>query len=99
MWMNDYLTRLGLISITPPLFIKVPVASRDSERSCICVRGIDFTSFYDFEIWLELFQQGGIFVLHLFMPNMTPHGKLLETTYRPLTFVLQILKQLISVIL
>jgi hypothetical protein len=30
--------------ITPPLFIiKVSVLSHDSERSCICVSGIDFT--------------------------------------------------------
>jgi len=29
-------------SLTLPLFIEVPVTS--SERSCICVRGIDFAS-------------------------------------------------------
>ena len=27
-------------SLTPPLFIEVPVSSQDIERSCICVLGI-----------------------------------------------------------
>ena len=35
-------------SLTPPLFIEVPVPSQESQRSCICGSGIDFTSFYDF---------------------------------------------------
>ena len=39
-------------SLTPPLFIEVPVKSQKSELSCICVRGIDFVSFYDFSIGL-----------------------------------------------
>jgi hypothetical protein len=39
-------------SLTPPLFIEVPVKSQKSELSCICVRGIDFVSFYNFSIGL-----------------------------------------------
>ena len=31
-------------------FIEVPVPNQGSERSCICVRGIDFASFYDLDI-------------------------------------------------
>jgi hypothetical protein len=39
-------------SLIPPYFIEVPVQYQDSERSChVCVRGIDFASFYDFDIW------------------------------------------------
>jgi len=35
--------------LTPSLFIKVPVRSKKSKRSCIlCIGGIDFDSFYDF---------------------------------------------------
>ena len=32
-------------SSNPPLLITVPVPSQESERSCICVKGIDFASF------------------------------------------------------
>ena len=35
-------------SFTPPRFVEVPVLKQESERSCICVRGIDFASFYHF---------------------------------------------------
>ena len=39
-------------SVTPPPFIEVSVTSQEIERSCICVlRGIDFFSFYKFDIW------------------------------------------------
>ena len=31
-------------SLTPPLFIEVPVPIQESERSCICVRSIDLGS-------------------------------------------------------
>ena len=37
-------------TLTLALFIEVPVQSQENERSCICVIGIDFTSFYDFDI-------------------------------------------------
>ena len=37
------------IIVTPPLFIEVPVPSQESDWSCICVLGIHFISFYDFE--------------------------------------------------
>jgi hypothetical protein len=37
-------------SLTPPLFIEVPVPCQESERSCICVRGIEFATFYDFSV-------------------------------------------------
>ena len=47
-----------LTGSTPTFFIKVPVPSQESERSCICVlevmhlcvRDIDVASFYDFDI-------------------------------------------------
>ena len=39
---------------SPPLFIEVPVPRQDSERSCICVRCIDFASFYDFDIYFGI---------------------------------------------
>ena len=35
---------------TLPLFIKVPVPSRESERSCICIQGVSILFFYDFDI-------------------------------------------------
>ena len=45
-------------SLTPPLFIEESVPRPESHRSCICVlevmylcvRGVDFASFYDFDI-------------------------------------------------
>jgi hypothetical protein len=33
-------------SLTPPLFIEVPVSSQESERSCICVLGIPNVSLF-----------------------------------------------------
>ena len=52
-------------SLRPPFLMKLPVPRQDSERSCICVRSIDFASFYDFDIWiLELFRQTELFVFH-----------------------------------
>jgi hypothetical protein len=47
-----------ITSLTPPHFIEVAVPSLESEWSCICVlevmylcvRGMDFASFYDFDI-------------------------------------------------
>jgi hypothetical protein len=40
-------------SLMPPFVIEVAVPSQESEQSCICVRGIDFSSFFDFaiELW------------------------------------------------
>jgi len=32
-------------SLTPPLFIEVPVSSYEGEPSCICVRGYPFLLF------------------------------------------------------
>jgi len=43
-------TRGRLTSLTPPLFIEVPVPRQETEWSCICVSDIDFSSFYDFDI-------------------------------------------------
>ena len=40
------------ISLAPPLVIVIPVPSQESDRSCICVRNIDFAYFYDFSIGL-----------------------------------------------
>ena len=37
-------------SLTSTCFIEVSVPSQESERPCICVRGIDFVSLYDFDI-------------------------------------------------
>jgi hypothetical protein len=37
-------------NLTPPLFSEVPVQSKESEL--LCVRDIEFTSFYDFSIGL-----------------------------------------------
>ena len=37
-------------SLIPPLVIVVPVPSQESDRTCDCVRDIDFASFYDFDI-------------------------------------------------
>ena len=59
-------------SLIPPLFVEVPVPKQESERSCICVLGCRFGSFYDFEkewfqncsdsvVFLELLRQCGIF--------------------------------------
>lgn len=35
-------------SLTPPLYIDMPVSSMVSGWPCICDRGIDFLLFYDF---------------------------------------------------
>ena len=35
-------------NLTPPLFIEVPVPRKESDRSCICFRGVDFGSSYDY---------------------------------------------------
>ena len=49
---------------TPPLFIKVPVPSQESDRSCIlCVK---FDSFYDFSIGLCNCSDSVIFVIIIF---------------------------------
>ena len=64
-------------SLTPSLFIEVPVPSHESQRSCICVlrgtkpwksevmyfciNGIDFASFYNFCIELWTFSDSVIF--------------------------------------
>ena len=37
-------------SLTPQLVIEVTVPSQEGERSCICIRGIHFVSFYDLSI-------------------------------------------------
>ena len=47
-----------ITSLTPSLFIEVPVPSLESDRSCICVLGVLILIFY-----LALFRQCGIFVL------------------------------------
>ena len=39
------------LCLTPSPFIQVTIPSQESGRSCICVRWIDFTFFYDFDIW------------------------------------------------
>ena len=59
-FINLWLPTMGLFlshtfyhfSLTPPLFNRVPVPSQESERPCIiiCVRIIDFASFFDFSI-------------------------------------------------
>jgi hypothetical protein len=36
---------VGVTSLTPPLFIEMPVPSQGSERSWIVVVGFDFASF------------------------------------------------------
>ena len=44
------------LALTPPRFIEVPVPTKESEHSCICV--LRFASFYDFFCWvLEMFRQ------------------------------------------
>ena len=36
-------------SLTPPRFSEVPISSKESERSCICVLGgLDFAFIYEF---------------------------------------------------
>ena len=41
--------------LPPPLFIEVPVPSQEREQSCIGVRGVDVSSFYDFSIAVSIF--------------------------------------------
>ena len=51
------------ISLTPPLFIEVPVLS--SEVMHVCVNGVDFTFFYDFDIWFWNCSESVVFfILH-----------------------------------
>jgi hypothetical protein len=48
---EEMLGHLTTCSLTPPLFIEVPVSSHESLPSYICVLGgIDFASFYYFSI-------------------------------------------------
>jgi len=55
------LCKLIITSLTPPLFIEVPVPIQWSGRSCICVLRVLFL----FRFWyLILFRQCGIFVFH-----------------------------------
>ena len=59
-FINLWLPTMGLFlshtfyhfSLTPPLFNRVPVPCQESERPCIiiCVRILDFASFFDFSI-------------------------------------------------
>ena len=59
-FINLWLPTMGLFlshtfyhfSLTPPLFNRVPVPCQESERRCIiiCVRILDFASFFDFSI-------------------------------------------------
>ena len=57
-------------SLTPPLFIGVPVTSQEGERAymCVCVEGVDFASvFLHFFCWIvELFRQCGFFLFFEF---------------------------------
>ena len=50
------------ISLTPPLFIEVPVPSQDNDMSCICVLEVTICLFQRLFDWiLELFRRCGIF--------------------------------------
>jgi hypothetical protein len=55
-------------SFTPPRFVEVPVLKQESERSCICVRGIYFASFYHFSNFI--FWKCGIFAIFHFSINI-----------------------------
>jgi hypothetical protein len=55
-------------SLSPPLFIKVPVPGKESERSCIC--GLVVLILYLSAILiLELFRQCGIFCFSFYWAN------------------------------
>jgi hypothetical protein len=48
-------------------FHALPALSQESERSWyLCVRGIDFSSFYDFEFDFGIFRKCGIFLFFIF---------------------------------
>ena len=55
-------------SIIPPLFTEVPVLIQVIDRSYICVRSIDFASFYDFDIYVSQTTFGDLlFLLRFFL--------------------------------
>ena len=52
-------------SLTPPLFIQVPVPSHESERYNLCVRAMESDRFLRFFDWIwELFRRCDIFAVH-----------------------------------
>jgi hypothetical protein len=48
--MDLFLHVVYIISLNPPPSFEMPVASQESDLSCICISGVGFTSFYDFSI-------------------------------------------------
>ena len=50
-------------SLAPPLFIEAPVPSQESERSCICVRVINFASFYGFSTVFLKYSNSVVFLV------------------------------------
>ena len=56
-------------SLTPPLFIEVPVPSQEIGWSVVywCFSGIDFASFYDFNIWFKNCTDNVVFFVFYFI--------------------------------
>ena len=58
--------RANKSSLTPPLFIEVPVPSQEIEQSCICVLRVSILLLSTVFLldFIELFKQCGIFIFH-----------------------------------
>ena len=67
-------------SLTSSLFIKVPVLSQESERSCICVLGV--SNFLIFTIWLLKFGSVPTVWYHLFVHFIIGCEKTIMMMYR-----------------
>ena len=46
-----YIKQIGKISLTPPLFIKVPVPGHESACSCVCLFGISILPISTIFLW------------------------------------------------
>jgi hypothetical protein len=60
----------------------VPVTSHESERSCICVRGIDFASFDDFSIGLWNCPDSGQFLFFILLQPLNNGVMVFNTTFK-----------------
>jgi hypothetical protein len=67
---ENILSFINKTSLTPPLFIQVPLSSQE----CLCLRGIDFASFYDFSIGIwKCSDSVVLFAFHFMLESMSFH--------------------------
>jgi hypothetical protein len=62
--MTNYIICAHKTSLTPPLFIEVPVPSQEIEWSCICMLWLSTISFYDFSVGVWICSDRVIFFVY-----------------------------------